>query len=381
MFLISCRQYPGRDLNPRGICMKTLSGRVAWMNALAKSTEHVYQPRNRDKIRKTLTVLNDATGELLSWMSFIRSPRSTILPLYFVTVPSGLCFNLKTHWDGIIEYPLASAIGTSFQHPCSSNSLISFTADSIHLSLSALFIAWSYVKISGLFFAPAALIEMGQLKALNSIPKWESGAIWSGSLKADISVAEATNAVCPDGSRMSRLKRTRVDRLGGVLGVLDGTLVGTGFGAGFGAKGTAGVDGDGVGGATVGEVGWCRLPFDWGSGSEGFCKGVGVRKSDSRMGWMEDDWVEAAASIGLAVEVGLRDVTSPQVLECGRALTKEPGAAEKDGGSRGWLGRSCSVASRTRFLANSAFSVSIWFSRSSFSWFRVLTSSSSSMYW
>ncbi len=64
-------------------------------------------------------------------------------------------------------------------------------------------------------------------------------------------MAEATNAVCPDGSRMSPLKRTRVDRLGGVLGVLDGTLVGTGFGAGFGAEGTAGVDGDGVG-ATVG---------------------------------------------------------------------------------------------------------------------------------
>ena len=60
-----------------------------------------------------------------------------------------------------------------------------------------------------------------------------------------------------------------------------------------------------------------------------------MRKSDSRTGRIEDDGVEAAASIGLAVEVGLRDVTSPQVLEGGRALTKEPGAAEKDGGSRG----------------------------------------------
>ena len=65
-------------------------------------------------------------------------------------------------------------------------------------------------------------------------------------------MAEATNAVCPDGSRMSRLKRTRVDRLVGVLGGLDGTLDGAGFGTGFGAEGTAG---DGVGGTTVGEVG------------------------------------------------------------------------------------------------------------------------------
>ena len=51
------------------------------------------------------------------------------------------------------------------------------------------------------------------------------------------------------------------------------------------------------------------------------------------MGWIESDGVKAAALIGHACD--LRDVTSPQVLEGVHALTNEPGAVEKDGGSRG----------------------------------------------
>ena len=73
--------------------------------------------------------------------------------------------------------------------------------------------------MSGLFFAPAAFTEMGQLKALNRMSKWVSGAMESGSLKDDTVVADATIAVCPDGSRISRLKRTRVEHLGATVEV------------------------------------------------------------------------------------------------------------------------------------------------------------------
>ena len=76
--------------------------------------------------------------------------------------------------------------------------------------------------MSGLFFAPAAFTEMGQLKALNRTSKWVSGAMGSGSLKDDTVVADATIAVCPDGSRMSRLKRTRVERLVAAVEVVVG---------------------------------------------------------------------------------------------------------------------------------------------------------------
>ena len=81
--------------------------------------------------------------------------------------------------------------------------------------------------MQGLFFAPAAVTEIGQLKALNGIPKWVSGAMKLGSLKDDTVVAEATIAVCPDGSKMSRLKRTQVKRLGASVDV----DVSAGFGA------------------------------------------------------------------------------------------------------------------------------------------------------
>ena len=70
-------------------------------------------------------------------------------------------------------------------------------------------------------------------------------------------MAEATSAVCPEELRMLHLKQIRVDCLGGVLGVLDGAL----DDSDFGVEDTAGVDGEGVGAATVGEVDWCRLPF------------------------------------------------------------------------------------------------------------------------
>ena len=61
---------------------------------------------------------------------------------------------------------------------------------------------------------------------------------------------------------MLRLKRTWVDHLGGVLGVLDGDL----DSSDFGVEDTTGVDGEGVGAegvgaTTVGKVDWCRLPF------------------------------------------------------------------------------------------------------------------------
>ena len=54
------------------------------------------------------------------------------------------------------------------------------------------------------------------------------------------------------------MKRTRVDCLGGVLGVLNGAL----DCADFGVKDTAGRDEEGgVEATTGGEVDWCRLPL------------------------------------------------------------------------------------------------------------------------
>ena len=102
MFLISCKQCPGCEVNPLGMCMKTLSGLLAGINTFVKSTEQEYHPKNNDMIRNLLTVLKAMTGDATSWMSFIRSPLSMIHPLYFVIVSSGLRFSLKTHWDGII---------------------------------------------------------------------------------------------------------------------------------------------------------------------------------------------------------------------------------------------------------------------------------------
>ena len=67
--------------------------------------------------------------------------------------------------------------------------------------------------------------------------------------------------------------------------------------------------------------------------TQDFYKGGGKKKSHLQMGWMEGDGGKTVALIGLAF--GLQDVTSPQVLEGVHALTKEPGAAQKDGGSRG----------------------------------------------
>ena len=58
-----------------------------------------------------------------------------------------------------------------------------------------------------------------------------------------------------------------------------------------------------------------------------------MQKSDLQMGQMGGNRVKAAAWIGLAFD--LQDVTSLQVLEGVCALTNEPGAAEKDVGSRG----------------------------------------------
>ena len=96
---------------------------------------------------------------------------------------------------------------------------------------------------------------------------------------------------------MLRLKQIWVDCLGVVLGVLDGTLDSADFGvedtAGGDEEGEVGaerVGAEGVGATTGGEVDWCRLPFCWDSGSGAdrialdFCKGVGMRKSDSQMG-------------------------------------------------------------------------------------------------
>ena len=68
-------------------------------------------------------------------------------------------------------------------------------------------------------------------------------------------VAEATIAVCPEGSRMSRLKRMRPERLGATLGTDDGLSAGPGFctgGEGLDVGGAdtgtgAGVGGDGLG--------------------------------------------------------------------------------------------------------------------------------------
>ena len=106
--------------------------------------------------------------------------------------------------------------------------------------------------MSGLFFAPAAFTEKGQLKALNRISKWVSGAMKSGSLKAETVVAEATIAACPDGSRMSHLKQMQLEDLGAAVDI--------GLGTGFGARAAEVTNGVVAGRLETGVVLW--LPFD-----------------------------------------------------------------------------------------------------------------------